>query len=273
MDTHFTVSLDHQAELMGVLRSLPGILTGRVADPYGIGEGFRARIGHATLGLILENFETLSRGEPGVDGEKWPDLSKEYLAYQRRFGQNEKRDLLKGAGLKGQKNRHGPGATKGLLTQSQLQLWRKTFSDRFAWYVRSEPDEAARAHAAAIAWIVVKKAGGKTKLEVFGNRKVQILVDTGYLRGSITPGTLTEQGPNALYNPPPIFGGLEQVFESQQPYQIVVGTNVKYAKYHHGDGVNGYRPLWPNSFPDDWWNQILGVSITGLQRINEIFRI
>lgn len=273
MDTHFTVSSDQQPQLMQVLRSLPGILTGRVPDPYGIGEGFRARIGHAALGLILENFERLGRGEPGADGTKWPPLTKEYLAYQRRFGPNEKRDLMKGASLSGRVHKHGPGETKGLLTQSQLQLWRKTFADRFAWYVMSEPDAAAKAHAAAIAWIVVKKAGAKTKLEVFGNRTVQILVDTGYLRGSLTPGTITEQGPNAIYSPPAIFGGLEQVFESQQPYQIVVGTNVKYAKHHHGNDGNGYRPLWPVSFPDDWWNQILGVSITGLQRINEIFRI
>lgn len=272
MDTYFTISKDQKPELMEILQNLPGILAGSHPDIDGIGAGFRARIGHTLLDLVAANFDALGRGEAGVDGTIWPPLSKEYLAYQRRFGPNERSGLMKQAGLNPRTNNKGPGAKKGLLTAEQLKLWRRTYADRLAWYMMREPDKVAKAHAAAIAWIVVKKAGAKTMLEVFGNRKVQILVDTGYLRGSLTPGTLTEQGPQALYNPPTVYGGVEQVFEINQPYQIVVGTNVNYAKYHHGEDGNGRRPLWPASFPDDWWNQMLGVAITGLQKINEVFR-
>ena len=271
MDRYFTVSSDQRPEVLELIRDLPGILVGRLPDVDGIGAGFRARIGHTLLDLIVANFDALGRGESGVDGTIWPPLSKEYLAYQRRFGPSERVKLIKGAGL-GRANRHGPGDKKGLLTQQQLKLWRRTYADRLAWYTMREPDKVAKAHAAAIAWIVVKKAGAKTMLEVFGGRKVQILVDTGYLRGSLTPGTLVDQGATANYNPPTGLGSDQQVFEIKQPYQIVIGTNVNYAKYHHGNDGDGRRPLWPSSFPSDWWNQALGVAIGGLQQINHLFR-
>lgn len=273
MDSYFTVSYDQKPEVLELIRSLPAILVGRAPDVDDIGASFRARIGHTLLDLIVKNFDALGRGEAGVDGTIWPPLSREYLAYQRRYGPGEKANLIKGAGLNSRRNRLAPGNKKGLLTADQLKLWRRTYADRLAWYTMREPDKVARAHAAAIAWIVVKKAGARTMLEVFGGRKVQILVDTGYLRGSLTPGDLVEQGLSASYSPPTGLGSDQQVFDIKTAYQIVIGTNVKYAKYHHGDENHpGKRPLWPMSFPDDWWNQALGVAISGLQHINEMFR-
>lgn len=272
MDTYFTVSSDQKPEILALVRNLPGILAGSRPDVDGVGAGFRARIGHGLLDLIVRNFDALGRGEFGVDGTKWPDLTKEYLAYGRPFGTSERKGLLNAAGLKGRKHNKGPGETKGLLTSEQLKLWKKIYAQRLAHYIKREPEKVAKGHAAAVAWVVVKKAGAKTKLEVFGNRKVQILVDTGYLRGSLTPGTLTEQGPAAMYNLPTGLGADQQVMDLNQPYQIVVGTNVSYAKYHHGIDGNSKRPLWPTNFNDDWWQQLLGVAITGLQHINELFR-
>lgn len=273
MDKRFVITADQAPSLVALVRRLPAILSGRFPDVDGIAHGFRTRIGYAVLSLIGPNFDVLGRGEPGADGTIWPPLSKEYLAYGRRFGEGEQSSLARQAGLNPRKHRHGPGDKKGLLTPEQLKLWRKTYADRLAWYMMREPDDQAKSHAAAIAWIVVKQAGAKTKLEVYGNRKVQVLVDTGYLRGSLIPGTLTEKDVDADYLPPVGKGGLEQVFQVDQPYQVIVGTNVEYAKYHHyAKSKNRYRPLWPLDFPQEWWDSILRVAITGLMKITELYK-
>ena len=270
-DVRLAITTDQLPGLVALVRRLPGILSGRLPDVEGIAHGFRTRIGYAVLSLIGPNFDTLGRGEPGVDGTTWPPLTKEYLAYGRRFGPGETSALKGEAGL-GKKHQYGPGDTKGLLTQDQLKLWRQTYVDRLAWYIMREPDAKAASHAAAIAWIVVKQHGAKTKLEVFGNRKVQMLVDTGYLRGSLLPGELIDQGVDAEYQYPSVKGGNEQEFDTSNPSLVIVGTNVEYAKHHHYGRGKRHRPLWPASFPGDWWEQIIRVSISGLQRISELYR-
>lgn len=270
-DVRATVTTDRKEELVSLLRRLPAILAGNAPDVDGIAAGFKARLGYAFLSLVLPNFNDLGRGMTGADGTKWPPLSKEYLAYSRRFGPNEAVNLKTAAGL-GKGHRFAPGDKKGLLTLDQLKLWRRIYADRLAWYIMRLPDNEAKARAAAIAWIIVKEKGGKTKLDVFGNRQVQMLVDTGYLRGSLTPGTVLENGPEAVYSPPSANGGVEQEFNDKEQGRLIVGSNVKYAKHHHNaKSVKRQRRLWPRDFPDDWWRQILGQAIGGLTRIGELF--
>ncbi len=269
---HVTTTTDQTPALRELVFNLPAILSGRLPDVQGIATGFRTRIGFAILNLIVPNFDNLGRGQSGDDGDKWKPLSRAYLAYNRRFGPTEKSDLKKQAGLSKQ-HRLAPGDNKGLLTKDQLKLWRKTYSDRLAWYIMRESDAKAKSHAAAVAWIVVKKAGGKTMLDVYGNRTVQILVDTGRGRGSLTPGQMTEQGPTAFYAKPAGKGGGEQVFDTSNPSQVVTGTNVGYMGAHHrGNRRLPKRRLWPEQFPHGWWDSILGTAISGLVRIAEVFQ-
>lgn len=268
-----TITTDSREELTNLLRRLPAILSGRVPDEKGIAAGFRARIGYTILSLIAPNFNELGRGQIGADGTKWPPLTREYLAYGRRFGPGEQASLKKAAGLN-RNNRLAPNDKKGLLTPDQLRLWRKTYSIHRARLLKRFGEAEAGSIAAGIAWNTVKAMGAKTKLEVYGGRTVQILVDTGRLRGSLQPGTLSEQYAYAEYNKPSVVGGPEQEFEVSEPYKVIVGTNVKYAKYHHNaKSPKRRRRLWPEHFPSDWWSQILGAAISGLSRIPETFRI
>lgn len=266
-----TITTDQKPALTELVRRLPSILAGRSQDVAGIAHGFRTRLGFAILSLVGPNFDLLSRGGVGADGTKWFPLSQAYLAYGRRFGKGEETALKKAAGL-GKGHRYAPGDEKGLLTKEQLQMWRRIYADRLAWYMRRESDDKAKAHAAAVAWIIVKEKGAKTKLEVYGHRQAQILVDTGYLRQSIQPGTLTEIGVEGQYSPPGGQGGIAQVMDKDTPYMVVVGTRVQYAAYHHAArNANRRRRLWPQQFPEDWWRQILGVAISGLQRIADLY--
>jgi len=260
-----TLEVDQASKFVDLINRLPQILSGSIPDEHQIASGFKARIGHTLLGLIQENFNELGRGGTGVDGTRWDPLTKEYLAYGRRFGDGEETALKKRAGLNSG-HQFAPNGKKGLLSLDQLKLWRKTYAHMLAKLLHKEMAGQAKAHAAAIAWIVVKKAGGKTKLEVFGNRQVQMLVDTGRLRGSITPGTLTENGLGATNIPPSIKGGPDQVFEDTAG-KIVVGTNVEYAKHLHKK-----RRLWPREIPAEWWEEILGVAVSGLLLIQELIQ-
>ena len=286
-----TTTSDQKATLRQLIRNLPAILAGRHPDVGGIAHGFKTRIGFAILNLIVPNFDDLGRGLSGADGDKWKPLSPQYLAYGRRFGRGEQAQLKKQAGL-GREHRYAPGGDKGLLTKDQLKLWRAVYARKLAQYAMKEDTEDAKSHAAAVAWMVVKSKGGKTKLEVFGNRQVQILVDTGRGRASLTPGTITETGgPNAEYQKPaPVVktvqtegGKLEvtlngegdQVFDTSKPDCVVVGTNVGYMGAHHRGGTHpknklSRRRLWPENFPSPWWDNILGTAISGLVRITEL---
>jgi hypothetical protein len=259
MDAHVVTTRDQKPQLTDLIRRLPAMLAGRVPDEHGVAAGFRARIGWSIFSLVLPNFNELGRGNQGADGTKWPPLSPEYLAYQR--------------GPKSTRTAGGsaPGGKDGFLTKEQLKLWKRTYADRLAFYVMREPDEKAKRHAAAVAWLVVKAAGGKTKLHEFGETKTpgvdyQMLVDRGVMRQSLTPGQLHERGPAADYSPE-----VEQVYRDEQT-QMVVGTRVPYAAAHHAaKNPKRRRRLWPEQFPSDWWREILDNARGGIARIVQLF--
>ncbi|MGH9932599.1 MAG: hypothetical protein ACREA9_25630, partial [Pyrinomonadaceae bacterium] len=64
-----------------VVCNLTQILSGKVRDTLGIATGVFLAIGFAALSDIKADFVRKSRGGIGEDGEKWPPLSPEYLAY------------------------------------------------------------------------------------------------------------------------------------------------------------------------------------------------
>lgn len=268
----YVTTTANRSVLQELVRQLPAILAGRVEDPQGIAEGFHLRIGFKLLELIKFNFDELGRGMPGADGTRWPPLTKAYLAYGRRFGTGEAAALRKQAGVT-KAQRHGPGDSKGMLSISELREWRKIFARYVAIYMhRGNSLEQAKSHAAAVAWMIMKEKGAKTKLEVFGSRTVQMLVDTGRGRGSLSPGTIQENGPKVVYNLPGGNGGSDQHFENRAD-EITVGTSVKYMGYHHNaKSAKRRRRLWPEHLPTEWWQQILGIAVSGLVRIGELYQ-
>lgn len=232
-----------------VLYAILGFLSaliGRGPDRGNLARSVHLAVGVEALSCVKENFIVLSRGVAGVDGTVWPPLSKPYLAYQRRFGKGEKAALKKGAGLTGA-NRH-----RGLLTAAQDKRWKEVFYAVYRRLAMSSNDTGAqlKSKAAQIAWMTVKREGAKTMLEVYGNRKVDILRDSGVLLNSLSPGVFD----GFQYNKPSAEGGSQQIMEPTDEGAIV-GTHVPYAKYHH----LGKRPLWPTPFPDVWKARIARV--------------
>ncbi len=192
-------------------------------------------IGLAALADIKTDFVRKARGGTGEDGVKWAPLSKEYLAYQRRFGPGEKSNLKKAAGL-GSGHRH-----RGLLTADQNKKWKRIFGFHFGRLAVSVGPAEAKGRAAAIAWTILKADGAKTMLEVFGSRQVEILRDTGVLFNSLSPAYWTGDGD---YTPPE-----DQIFNLAEN-GVAIGTNVPYASVHqHGSksktGKGGGIPARP----------------------------
>lgn len=238
-----------------LIRQVVDQVTGKSEDVYGVAKSVSTAIGWAALSDIKESFVRKARGQVGEDGIRWPDLAPETKAYHRRFGPGEKTALKKAAGL-GAKHRYAPGKKKGLLDAAQLKQWRKIYSSTLARLELSMPTAKAKAIAAGHAWNVMKAAGAKTMLEVYGSREVEILRDTGILFNSLSPGELTPSEPAFNYATPD-----EQVFQ-QFAGGVIVGTNVKYAGTHHrGDKRRGIpaRPFWPDDgvpavWAERWWD-------------------
>lgn len=142
-------------------------------------------VSFALIQKVKAEFIVKARGGSDEAGITWLKLSKAYLAYGRRFGRGEQAALKKGAGL-GKGNRFAPGGKTGLLTADQYRRWKKIFWITFIkmkWHGKS--DGEAKSIAAAVAWKKLKEAGAKTKLEVYGNREVEMMRDTGNLLGSL----------------------------------------------------------------------------------------
>jgi hypothetical protein len=223
-----------------VMYQLVAMLAGRTADTHNLARGVFYAVGFSVLSDVKTDFIAKARGGTGADGRKWRPLSKEYLAYGRRFGPGEQAALKKQAGL-GKAHRYAPGGNLGLLTAAQLRRWKQIFAAALA-RLRMSSDDSLRelkARAAMIAWAQLKREGAKTKLEVYGNRQVEIGRDTGILFNSLSPGELSGGAASMVYTKPSVDGGEQQVFQSLSN-GIIVGTNVPYA-----GPFNKLRPFLP----------------------------
>jgi hypothetical protein len=259
-----------RAELKALTYRLGAILAGREADTLGVARGFLLSLGVAALSDIKDAFVTKARGGTDEMGIKWPPLSKEYLAYGRRFGRGEKVKLTRAAGLDLKLNRFAPGGDKGLLTKDQLIRWRKIFASLVPRFYMSTGNIAfAKTRAAQIAWATLKKEGAKTKLEVFGSRPAEILRDTGILLNSLSPGIVGgTPGPSASYEKPGLPGGEDQIFELGRG-QVAVGTTVAYAGAHNKPikATVPRRQFLPDNaeqVPEVWWDRWLTVGVQAL---------
>lgn len=235
-------------ELADLLRAVPLVLSGRAPDPLGVARALQLRLGTALLSQVQQDFVRKSRGETGRDGVKWPPLKRETIA-RRRTGPGE----LKRLGVTGKR-------VRGLLTPAEDKRWRQIFGTRLAWLRNHMSEGEARARAAQIAWAVLKAAGAKTKLDVLGGRKVDILRDTGELLRSLSPGV--DDRPS---------GADGQVFKVPSG-RVIVGTN---KKPWHQDGIPGKLParrLWPvdGTIPPAWWEPVQKAGVRGLAKVIEL---
>lgn len=256
-------------ELQRLLYAFIGSISGRTGAYAPYVRGIKLRVGMVALKCIQEAFIEKASGGVGSDGVQWVPLKKETIA-SRRIGAG---DVLPLKNLGITKRKFGYGARKqsgrdldikgrlkrAFLTDAQDRRWRLIFATRkrqmMAQFGMS--DEASSARAAQIAWSMLKAEGAKTKLEVLGNRSVQIGRDTGRLFASLSPG-ITNPESSPLTAEPEVG---EDTILREEPGGVIVGTNVEYASSFHAK-----RPLWPlnNQLPNSWQRQVDDAAGSGI---------
>jgi hypothetical protein len=242
------------------IKEVIGRLTGKTPDQGGLARSVFSALGFQALSDVSEAFVTKSKGGTDEAGITWPPLSKEYLAYQRRFGPGEKTALKQAAGL-GRQHSKGIGGKRGLLTAQQQKRWQKLFGQNLTWLAARYDIGVAKGIAAGMAWNQLKAEGAKTMLEVFGDRKVDILRDTGVLFNSISPGYFDGNE----YEKPQGDGGEQQVFTTLTD-GVLIGTNVPYAGAHDNPKRPGYpkREIFPKNIPTVWMQRLADVGIQAI---------
>lgn len=194
-----------------------------------VADAVMKRIGLAILGRIRQAFITKARGGTDEAGDRWKPLSPRTIAYSKT------RQRGKGGRTRTEKKR--PTHPSQALTAKQQARWWEVYRRQLAIY------KGDKGHAAAVAWLILKREGAKTLVDKYGHRQVEILRDTGLLLNSLSPGVASA----------------EQVFRVG-PGNVIVGTNRKGALVHHR-GIPGRLPqrrLWPDPhrWPASWWKDV-----------------
>lgn len=222
-----------RASLRQVLALLPGAARGGGAEA----DAMMTRCGLAILGRIKQAFVVKARGGTDEAGESWQPLSPRTIAYSKT------RQRGRGGRTRAEKGR--PVRPSQALTARQQERWWDVYRRQLAIY------KGDKGHAAAVAWLVLKREGAQTLVDKYGNRKVEILRDTGLLFNSLSPGVASA----------------ERVFRVGRG-EVIVGTNRKGAAAHHKGkpGKLPQRRLWPpvSKWPTSWWRDVLDQAKQGM---------
>lgn len=224
-------------ELRQTLEMVPQILSGQVNDPTGLVEGLLLRVGMTALSLIREAFLVKARGGTDAAGDSWEPL-KPATIERRRLGPEDRKNL-------------GINRRISNLTTAQKKTYRREYRNRRAdMLARGVSQNQAESLARAQALNLIRAAGGNvpTRREILGSRTVEILRDTGVMFNSLSPGVPLN-------------------VQEAKPGNVIIGTNVPYAVYHHeGRGTLPVRRLWPEpeDWPDEWWSEITEQAVEGL---------
>ena len=254
-------------QLVELVRAFVASIAGRAGAYANIADGIKVRAGMVALACIQEAFVAKADGGTGEDGIRWKELSKRTIAgrrigpgdvgplkdlgiTQRQFGYGARRQTAASLDVRGRLKR-------AFLTDAEDLRWRKIFGTRKAMLMVKHGLSSAEAgaRAAKIAWATLKSEGAKTKLEVLGNRKVQIGRDTGRLLSSLSPGTPDPAHWNLLAVPAEV---ADRILHTDAG-GVIVGTNVEYAGKFHA-----VRPLWPATLPDVWNERIAAATRGGI---------
>lgn len=199
-----------------------------------IADQMMERCGLAALGHIHKAFITKARGGTDEAGESWKSLSPKTIVGRRG---NRTRTEKKRA-------KEGNDRPSVALNARQRDRWWDVYRQQLARF------KGNKSAAARNAWTILKSEGAQTLLSKYGNRKVDILRDTGILLNSLSPGTDSN----------------DQVFRIGRG-EVIVGTNVPYAIIHHiGNSHVPQRRLWPEprKWPSNWWLDIAETARSGL---------
>jgi hypothetical protein len=242
-----------RSEVRRALLDLP-----RVFAHGDLAEGFRNLIGFALLANIKDAFVTRSGPcgprpgfGPSAAGYAWEKLAPSTIA-QRRVGPRERKGFRKSSADARKERVKRRGFEKQLYRQYVTGFIAQGIGLENARYMARK-----RAHREVM---FRYRDLAKTKVDLLGQRQVEILRDTGVLLNSLSPGQISEDG--RTYTKPGGAGGDLQLMQ-QAAGEVVIGTALEYAAYHHSEEPRSRLPqrrLWPRFIPGEWWNDVAAVA-------------
>jgi hypothetical protein len=247
-----------------IRKILPGMLSGRITDKYGIARACQAALVHAAMKDIQGNYEDKSQGGGGADGNPWEPLRPATI-------------FKRGERVRGQPGQ--PGKTGDMwwaieaadMQKNRKMVYREELRRLLAAGV--ERKEAQRQAS------ILAKAASRNFLE---SRKRQlgitgmpgepgsalILIDTQRLIQSASAGQLSGDGLNLSYQP----GSVDQVVTYGRGF-VQVDSAVEYGDYHEHSGTGSStgtdRPARPwkwgdKQIPSEWlanWSRAFSLAL------------
>jgi len=247
-------------QVVKLYRDLPAILNGKKPSRFGLHRLFWGAIAYSMFQSIYDAYLVKAYGLPDELGNEWDDLTKKYKAYHRPLDQGALTRIPDN--LRRRLKTNKATGTLGLLTPSQYKAWRKIFGTIYHSAKSRMPDGEAKALAGQIAWTRTKAAGGKTKLEVLGNRDLLILRVSDTLSGSLAPG---EFDPETGYKKSSKY----QIFTIRRG-SLEIGTRVHYASMVSRRNNQDFRPIWPEEM-GPWIDKAIDFAMDAvLEKIESI---
>ncbi len=245
-----------------LLRDLPGMLTGRINDRYGIAKACMAKLINTALTDIHGDFGKKSGGGVGDDGMIWEPLHP--YTIRRRSQQR---------GVSGQPGKQISEADYQWLKTTKKDIYLRELRRLLAGGLRLKEAQRQAAITSRFlsqgAWKARNKALGiPGKPGIAANPEdFPILDDTGKLKTSVAPGGITGHGLSAAYHES------DQQVVTYEKNSVKAESAVPYGDPHmrpgRGSKTGGYRPARPWKYPDqvpeawiDKWAQAFADAIT-----------
>lgn len=248
---------------------LPAILAGEEADSFGIRRHAMVRLAHAVLTTIHQDFIVKSRGMPGADGTVWARLTEMTLALRAK-----RRGISRSIG------RLGMTADEvAEVVKSRRQLYNSIVEERRGSVGLNEARRQASLVAKAFARSVFAARAelarrGKSPSTAYASEEDAILIDSGRLLSSISPGTITGMGDGSSISPPVGHGTTDQVIDiDSRRGELSIYSSVPYGEKHQAGGTSTLtrspvprRPWkYPNEvIPDSWMDSWVGVYVNAI---------
>lgn len=191
------------------------------SDATGLLQAFTLRLGYGLLSCFYQAYLTKAKGGTDESGIRWDPIKRETVAYSRPH-----------PGLEGKRQQAAAEGRPGrpLLSREQDTLWRRSYAEHYH-RLEGEGESSPSGHAAAIAWMITKRAGGKTILDTYGDTPVEIGRSSGRALNGMAMAVRSQASNDDC-----------QVRE--QPGQVEVAMRVSYMVHFHKK-----RPLWDGSRP------------------------
>lgn len=231
-------------QCVDLIRQLKDAMTGKTSKNQDLVRGILMSMGIQILSDVKADFIRKARHGRGEDGVEWPPLAASTVAGRR----------------KGPKHHN-----KNAETKLRKKLTDKYYRQFYKRYSISLGDQEAKTAARRQAETKATRETGKSKVDLYGDDEHEILVDTGVLINSLSPGSVSKTGE---YTSPS-----EHQEWDIKPNGFSVTTNVPYTGIQQNGSKKHSIParrFIPRTLPEIWRQRLVEATATAIANALQI---